>query len=241
MDEKGQTRIAAVGDIHYGKTSRGRLRDLFVNASANADVLVIAGDMTEYGLPEEAEILAEDLRTHVRIPIVAVLGNHDFESGKSVEVQAALESIGITFLDGSGTEIYGVGFAGVCGFGGGFDRQMLSSWGEPLIKAFVQESVDHALRLGKALTNLATDRKVVVLHYAPVRGTVKGENPEIYPFLGSSHLEAPIDNFGASVVFHGHAHAGEIEGKTAREVPVFNVALPVLLRAGKEPFFLYKL
>jgi Icc-related predicted phosphoesterase len=241
MDEKGQTRIAAVGDIHYGKTSKGRLRDLFVNASAKADVFVIAGDLTEYGWPEEAEILAEDLRTHVRIPIIAVLGNHDFESGKPAEVQAALESIGITFLDGSGTEINGVGFAGVCGFGGGFDRQMLSSWGEPLIKAFVQEGVDHSLRLGKALTNLATEKKVVVLHYSPIRGTVKGENPEIYPFLGSSHLEAPIDNFGATVVFHGHAHAGEIEGKTAREVPVFNVALPVLQRAGKESFFLYKL
>ena len=241
MDEKDQLRIAAVGDIHYGKTSKGSLRDLFVNASANADVLVIAGDLTEYGLPEEAGILAEDLRTHVRIPIVAVLGNHDFESGKSTEVQAALESVGATFLDGSGTEIDGVGFAGVCGFGGGFDRQMLSAWGEPLIKAFVQESVDHSLRLGKALTNLSTEKKVVVLHYSPVRATVKGENPEIYPFLGSSLLEGPIDNFGASVAFHAHAHAGEIEGKTARKIPVFNVALPVLLRAGKGPFFLYKI
>jgi Icc-related predicted phosphoesterase len=240
MDEKGQTRIAAVADIHYGKTSKGMLRDLFLDASSNADVLVIAGDLTEYGSPEEAEILAEDLRMHVRIPIVAVLGNHDFESGKSAEVQAAIESIGVTFLDGSGLEINGIGFAGVCGFGGGFDRQMLSSWGEPLIKAFVQESVDHALRLGKALTNLATEKKVVVLHYSPVRGTVKGENPEIYPFLGSSHLEAPIDHFGASVVFHGHAHNGDAKGKTAGNVPVFNVALPVLLR-GNSKFSLYTL
>jgi Icc-related predicted phosphoesterase len=240
MDERGQTRIAAVGDIHYGKTSKGRLRDLFVNASANADVLIIAGDMTEYGLPEEAEILAEDLRTHVRIPILAVLGNHDYEAGKPAEVRAALEGIGVIFLDGSSTEIDGIGFAGVCGFGGGFDRQMLSPWGEPLIKAFVQEAVDHSLRLGKALTNLATEKKVVVLHYSPVRSTVKGENPEIYPFLGSSHLEATIDHFGASVVFHGHAHNGEIEGKTAGKIPVFNVALPVLLRTGQDPFFLYK-
>jgi predicted phosphodiesterase len=113
MEERGQTRIAAVGDIHYGKTSRGRLRDLFVNASASADVLVIAGDMTEYGLPEEAEILAEDLRTHVRIPILAVLGNHDYEAGRPAEVQAALGGIGVTFLDGSGIEIDGIGFAGV--------------------------------------------------------------------------------------------------------------------------------
>jgi len=241
MDEKGQTRIAAVADIHYSKTAKGKLRDLFVNATANADVLLIAGDLTEYGLPEEATVLAEDLRTHVRIPVLAVLGNHDFESGKSVEVQGALESVGVTFLDGSATEINGVGFAGVCGFGGGFDRQMLSPWGEPLIKAFVQESVDHALKLGKALTNLPTEKKVVVLHYSPIRGTVKGENPEIYPFLGSSHLEATINQFGASVVFHGHAHNGEPKGKTAGDVPVFNVALPVLQRAGKELFLLYKL
>jgi uncharacterized protein len=240
MAEKSETRVAAVADIHYGKTAKGKLSDLFVNATSNADVLVIAGDLTEYGSPEEATVLAEDLRTHVRIPVIAVLGNHDFESGKQAEVQSALESVGVTFLDGSGIEINGVGFAGVCGFGGGFDRQMLSAWGEPLIKAFVQESVDHSLRLGKALTNLTTEKKVVILHYSPVRGTVKGENPEIYPFLGSSHLESTIDQFGASVVFHGHAHCGEVAGKTAKDIPVFNVALPALLRAGKEPFLLYK-
>jgi Icc-related predicted phosphoesterase len=204
-------------------------------------VLLLAGDLTDYGLPEEASVLAEDLRTHVRIPIIAVLGNHDFESGKVSEVQAIVEGIGATFLDGSAVEINGTGFAGVCGFGGGFDRQMLSAWGEPLIKAFVQESVDHSLRLGKALTNLATDKKVVLLHYAPIRQTVKGENPEIYPFLGSSHLEATIDHFGASVVFHGHAHNGNIEGKTVGNVPVFNVALPVLVRSDANQFFLYKL
>jgi uncharacterized protein len=209
MPEKTETRIAAVADIHYGKTAKGKLSELFVNVTANADVLVIAGDLTEYGSPEEATVLAEDLRSHVRIPVIAVLGNHDFESGKPVEVQSTLEGVGVTFLDGSGIEINGIGFAGVCGFGGGFDRQMLSAWGEPLIKAFVQESVDHSLRLGKALTNLTTEKKVVVLHYSPVRSTVKGENPEIYPFLGSSNLESAIDHFGASVVNHGHAHNGE--------------------------------
>jgi Icc-related predicted phosphoesterase len=240
MAEKNETRIAAVADIHYGKTAKGKLRDLFVEATSNADVLVIAGDLTEYGSPEEAAVLAEDLRTHVRIPVIAVLGNHDFESERPTEVQSALESVGVTFLDGSGIEINGVGFAGVCGFGGGFDRQMLSAWGEPLIKAFVQEGVDHALKLGKALTNLPTEKKVVVLHYSPIRGTVEGENPEIYPFLGSSHLEATINQFGASVVFHGHAHNGEPKGKTAGDVPVFNVALPVLQRAGKELFLLHK-
>jgi Icc-related predicted phosphoesterase len=173
--------------------------------------------------------------------MTAVLGNHDFESGKADEVQAIIEKVGVTFLDGSCLEINEVGFAGVCGFGGGFDRRMLSAWGEPLIKAFVQESVDHSLRLGKALTNLNTEKKVVVLHYSPIRTTVTGEHPEVFPFLGSSHLEATIDNFGASVVFHGHSHHGQLEGRTTRDVPVFNVALPVLLRTTEKPFFLYKL
>jgi Icc-related predicted phosphoesterase len=241
MDDNRPIRIAAVGDIHYTKTSKGKLHDLFVGASSSADVLLLAGDLTDYGLPEEAAVLAGDLRTDVRIPIIAVLGNHDFESGKAPEVQAILEGVGAIFLDGSSVEINGIGFAGVCGFGGGFDRQMLSAWGEPLIKAFVQESVDHSLRLGKALTNLATEKKVVLLHYAPIRITVKGENPEIYPFLGSSHLEATIDHFGASVVFHGHAHNGNVKGKTAGEVPVYNVALPVLVRSDQKQFLLYKL
>jgi Icc-related predicted phosphoesterase len=190
------------GDIHYTKTSKGKLHDLFVDASSSADVLLLAGDLTDYGLPEEARLLAEDLRTHFRIPIIAVLGNHDFESGKASEVQAILEGIGATFLDGSAVEVNGIGFAGVCGFGGGFDRQMLSAWGEPLIKAFAQESVDHSLRLEKALTNLATEKKVVLLHYSPIRQTVNGENPEIYSFLGSSHLEAPINHFGAVAWIH---------------------------------------
>jgi Icc-related predicted phosphoesterase len=241
MDNNDQIRVAAVADIHYSKTSKDMLRALFASASSEADVLVLAGDLTEYGAPEEATVLADDLRTHLHIPVVAVLGNHDFESSKPAEVQAVLEGVGVTFLDGSGVEINGIGFAGVCGFGGGFDRQMLSAWGEPLIKAFVQESINHSLKLGKALTNLTTEKKVVVLHYSPIRSTVNGENPEIYPFLGSSHLEATIDNFGASVVFHGHAHNGQLEGKTARDVPVFNVALPVLSRTAEKQFFLYKL
>jgi len=241
MDDNRQLRIAAVGDIHYTKKAKGKLHGLFVDASSRADVLLLAGDLTDYGLPEEASLLAEDLQTHVQIPIIAVLGNHDFESGKASEVQAILEGVGATFLDGSAIEINWIGFAGVCGFGGGFDRQMLSAWGEPLIKAFVQEGVDHSLRLEKALTNLATEKKVVLLHYSPIRQTVNGENPEIYPFLGSSHLEAPIDHFGASVVFHGHAHNGIVEGKTVGNVPVFNVALPVLSRSDKRQFFLYKL
>ncbi|MBV8814212.1 MAG: metallophosphoesterase [Verrucomicrobia bacterium] len=240
MGENGQIRIAAVGDIHYTKTSKGRLHDAFIEASGNADVLLLAGDLTDYGLADEANVLAEDLKANVKIPILAVLGNHDFESDQASEVKSIVEAAGVEFLDGSCVEIKGIGFAGVCGFGGGFDRQMLSAWGEPLIKAFVQESVNHSLKLEKALTNLSTEKKVVLLHYSPIRQTVQGENPEIYPFLGSSHLEATIDHFGALVVFHGHAHNGTLEGKTARDVQVFNVAQPVLMRTQKKPLFYYK-
>lgn len=146
-------------------------------------------------------------------------------------------------LDGEAIEILGAGFAGVCGFGGGFDRQMLNAWGEPMIKAFVQETVDHSLRLEKALNRLTMDRRVVLLHYSPIRETVQGENPEIFPFLGSSRLENPINQFNVSVVFHGHAHNGMPSGKTSTQIPVFNVSLPVISRktADELPLFVYEL
>ena len=146
-------------------------------------------------------------------------------------------------LDGQAIEILGVGFAGVCGFGGGFGRQMLQAWGEPMIKAFVHEALDHSLRLEKALNRLTMDRRVVLLHYSPIRATVQGENPEIFPFLGSSRLEIAINQFDVSVVFHGPAHNGTPSGKTSAQVPVFNVALPVISRknANELLLFLYEL
>jgi Icc-related predicted phosphoesterase len=238
MSEARPVKIAAVSDIHYTKTSKGALQDLFVEASNSADVLVICGDFTDYGLPEEATVLAEDIKAHVRIPIIGVVGNHDFESGKIAEVQSIIEDAGVSFLDGDTAEVLGVGFAGVCGFGGGFGRHMLNAWGEPLIKAFVQEAIDHSLRLEKALTRLPTEKRVVVLHYSPIRDTVEGENLELFPFLGSSRLEATINQFEVSVVFHGHSHHGMHSGKTAKQVPVFNVALPVLSRSIGRKFLL---
>jgi len=243
MNEHKRVRIAALADFHYTKASAGQLKDVFVRASETADVLAICGDMTDYGLPEEAAILAQDLRTYVRIPCVAVVGNHDFESGKIREVQDILAETGMHILDGEMVEILGVGFAGVCGFGGGFDRHMLNAWGEPIIKAFVQETLDHSLRLEKALNRLTMDRRVVLLHYSPIRETVQGENPEVFPFLGSSRLENPVNQFNVSVVFHGHAHNGRLSGKTSGQVPVFNVALPVISKhkAGELPLFVYEL
>ncbi|HEY1581547.1 MAG TPA: metallophosphoesterase [Chthoniobacterales bacterium] len=227
-----KVRIAAVADIHYGKHSRGTLLDTFAEISRRADVLLLCGDLTDYGLAEEAEELAIDLRAAVRVPMLGVLGNHDFESSRAEQVRQVLEEAGLTILDGESIEIGEVGFAGVCGFGGGFGRRMLNGWGEPLIKQFVQEALDHALRLEQALGKLQTERRVALLHYAPIRATVTGEDPEIFPFLGSSRLEEPINRFRVNAVFHGHAHNGASEGATASGIPVYNVSLPLLRQSG---------
>ena len=226
-------RIAATADLHYAKHSRGKMHEAFEELSRSADVLLLCGDLTEYGLPEEAEELAADIRSAVRIPCIGVVGNHDYESGQPEIVAKVLDQSGVTMLNGEATEIAGVGFAGICGFGGGFGRRMLNAWGEPLIKQFVQESISHAIRLEQALVKLQTDRRIVVLHYSPIRATLHGEDPEIYAFLGSSRLEEPINRFRATAVFHGHAHNGIAEGKTATGVPVYNVSAPVLSKTGK--------
>jgi Icc-related predicted phosphoesterase len=139
----------------------------------------------------------------------------------------------VTVLNGEAIEIAGVGFAGICGFGGGFGRRMLNAWGEPLIKQFVQESISHAVRLEQALAKLQTEKRIVVLHYSPIRDTIQGEDPEIYPFLGSSRLEEPINRFKVSAVFHGHAHNGALDGKTSIGIPVYNVSAPALRKTGK--------
>jgi Icc-related predicted phosphoesterase len=225
-------RIAAVADLHYGKHSRGALQPMLSQISQQADVLLLCGDLTDYGLAQEAEELVADLRAAVRVPMIGVLGNHDFESGEPKLVRQVMEAAGMTMLDGEAIEIGGVGFAGVCGFGGGFGRRMLNAWGEPLIKHFVQEAIDQALRLEQALGKLQTDRRVAVLHYSPIRATVTGEDPEIFPFLGSSRLEEPINRFRVNAVFHGHAHNGAAEGATSSGIPVYNVSLPVLQRTG---------
>jgi Icc-related predicted phosphoesterase len=243
MSETKKLRIAAAADIHYGKHSKGKMQELFAAASREADVLLLCGDLTDYGLAEEAELLAADIHAHLRIPVVGVLGNHDFESGHPEAVCHVMEAAGVTMLNGEATEIDGVGFAGVCGFGGGFGRRMLNAWGEPLIKSFVQEAIDQALRLEQALTQMRAERRVVVLHYAPIRGTVEGEPPEIFPFLGSTRLEEPINRFRVSAVFHGHAHNGTPEAATATGIPVFNVAAPLLQKhtPDKQPFRLFEI
>lgn len=230
---KHPLRIAATADLHYGKHSRGTLHEAFAEISSNADILLLCGDLTDYGIPEEAEALVSDIRAAVRIPMLAVLGNHDFESGQAELVSKVLDEAGVNVLDGEAVEIEGVGFAGIAGFGGGFGRRMLNAWGEPLIKEFVQESIRHAVRLEQALAKLQTEQRIVVLHYSPIRDTLQGEHPEIFPFLGSSRLEEPINRFRVNAVFHGHAHNGVLDGKTATGIPVYNVSAPALRKTGK--------
>lgn len=230
--------IAAVADIHYTKSSQGALQKLFTRANDDADVFLLCGDITDTGLPDEARVLAKDLTSYLNIPVIAVLGNHDYESGRSAEVEAILRDAGVTVLDGSACELNGIGFAGVKGFAGGFGNRMLQPWGEDVIKHFVQAASDEALKLESALAKLHTTECVVLLHYSPIRATVEGENIEIFPFLGSSRIEEPINRYQVSAVFHGHAHSGTLEGKTKAEVPVYNVAMPLLYRSfpDRPPF-----
>ena len=222
--ESGTITVAAIGDLHVSEGGEGRYADMFREISDAADVLVLAGDLTNFGKVTEAEILAEDLR-HCTIPTVAVLGNHDVEAGETDELIKILEGVGVTFLDEQATVVHGVGFAGVKGFLGGFGRGELGAFGEDAIKVFVDESINEARKLENALRSLRTERVMAVLHYAPIRETVEGEPLEIFPFLGSSRLANAIDRFdNVKAVVHGHAHRGSYSGRTPGGVPVFNVA-----------------
>ncbi len=228
MQPQGVVRVAAVSDTHYSRTSLGALSDLFADVSDNADILVLAGDLTDFGLTEEAEILAKDLVQSLRIPAVGVLGNHDYEAGQEKELVRILGDAGLRILDGDAVEIQGVGFAGARGFCGGFGRGALGAWGEPVIKAFVHEAISEALKLETALARLKTSPRIGIVHYAPIRDTVEGEPLEIYPFLGSSRLEEPLSRYNVNAIIHGHAHKGALEGRTANGIPVYNVSLPLL-------------
>jgi Icc-related predicted phosphoesterase len=239
----GLVRIAAVGDLHFGRSGHGPpLRALFSEVVERADVLALCGDLTDSGEPDEARALARALAA-ATIPTVAVLGNHDYESGKTDELSRVLCDAGVHVLDGTSYEVYGVGFAGVKGFAGGFGRRALGPWGEEIIKLFVREALDEALKLETALGRLRTERRVVLLHYAPIEGTVEGEPREIYPYLGSSRLEEPLTRYPVDAVFHGHAHHGSAEGRTISDVPVYNVSLNLLQRLdpGGLPFRILEL
>jgi Icc-related predicted phosphoesterase len=223
-------RVAAKADLHCAKAmAAGTFQPVFSQVAERADVLALAGDLTDYGLAEEARLLVRELAV-AKVPVVAVFGNHDYESERQDEVKQILTDGGVTVLDGDSVEIHGVGFAGVKGFAGGFGERALQSWGEPILKRFVREAVDEALKLESALARLRTPHRIALMHYSPIRSTVECEAPEITPFLGSSRLEDPLNRYPVFAVLHGHAHRGSPEGRTTTGVPVYNVALPLLRR-----------
>jgi Icc-related predicted phosphoesterase len=234
---KDIVRIAALGDIHYGRSaSPGQLQPLFSQINPSADVLILCGDLTDYGLADEARALLREMAP-LKIPTVAVLGNHDFESSQQDQIRQVLVDAGIMVLDGDSTEIFGIGFAGVKGFAGGFGRRALGPWGEDIMKKFVHEAVNEALKLESALARLRNDHRIAVLHYSPIQSTVEGEPLEIYPFLGCSRLEEPLGRYPVTAVFHGHAHHGRPEGRTAMNVPVYNVSLSLMRETWPEKPF----
>lgn len=234
MEQQKSVRFAAVGDLHVKKQSSGDLRSFFARAAEEADALLLCGDLTDYGTVEEAHILAEELSSAARMPIVAVLGNHDYESGLQDKVTEILTEAGVRVLDGDAIEVHGVGIAGVKGFCGGYNRGALGPWGEPIIKQFVNEALQEALKLETALAKLRTEQRIAMLHYSPIAATVQGEPPEIFAFLGTSRLEDPLLHYPVDAVVHGHAHRGYPEGRTVNNIPVYNVAKPLLARTWPE-------
>jgi Icc-related predicted phosphoesterase len=234
LDSESPVRLAAVGDLHCSKKSQGQFQAIFTAAAQQADILVLCGDLTDYGLPEEAEILVREMAGPAKLPTIAVLGNHDYESGHEAEVRQVFVDAGIIMLDGDAVEVRGIGFAGAKGFAGGFGRGTLGAWGERAIKLFVQEAVDEAMKLEAALARLRTGHRIAVLHYSPIRGTVENEPVEIFPFLGCSRLEDPLNRYPVTAVFHGHAHNGCLAGRTSAGVPVYNVSLPLLRKTAPD-------
>jgi uncharacterized protein len=230
-------RVAATADLHFTPQSYAKLKDQFERVRDEADVLLLAGDLTNYGQPSEMEPLLNVL-VRLRVPTIVVLGNHDYESGKEEELCRMIVSAGIKLLDGTAYERDGVGFAGTKGFVGGFGRGMLTAFGEREIKQFVQVSIDEALKLERAMAQLRTQKRVVVLHYSPIQETVQGEAPEIFPFMGTSRLAEVVDRHGADLVVHGHAHHGKLDGRTPAGTPVHNVAISLL--QSQEPSSVYR-
>jgi Icc-related predicted phosphoesterase len=233
--------VAAIGDLHVTETSAHPYSNLFAEISDNADVLVLCGDLTNFGKTKEAEILAEDLRA-ATIPVIGVLGNHDYECGQPEKVAEILCQAGMKLLDEQAIVVEGVGFAGTKGFIGGFGRGELAPFGEGEIKAFVDVAANEARKLENALRSLRTERSVAVLHYAPIAETLQGEPIEIFPYLGSARLADAIDRFdNVKAVVHGHAHHGTYEGRTMRGTPVYNCAQFVVRPAFGRPYALLEI
>jgi Icc-related predicted phosphoesterase len=227
-------RIAATGDVHFGEDSAGTLRPCLERIDRDADVLLVAGDLTKYGDPAQAQVLANELRD-LPVPVVTVLGNHDYHRDLQDDVRQVLEGAGITVLEGEHVRLSvggaDVGIAGGKGFGGGFTGSSGTEFGEPQTKAFIRHSRTLAENLERALAEIQrVDLKIALTHYSPIRETLQGESPEIFPFLGSFLLAEAIDRTGVDLALHGHAHNGSEKGVTPGGVNVRNVAMPVLRR-----------
>lgn len=240
---KESVRVAAVGDVHCAEGGAGTLKPMFTQVAETADVLALCGDLTNHGLPAEAQTLVKELSAVGKVPVIAVLGNHDYEANHADDIRKILCDAGVLVLDGEAVEIEGVGFAGIKGFAGGFGRGTLSAFGEPSIKSFVREALDEAMKLESALARLRTPHRIAVLHYSPIRATVENEPPEIFAFLGCGRLEEPLNRYQVTACVHGHAHNGSPEGRTTAGAPVYNVAAPLMRKhyPDRPPFRLLEL
>lgn len=227
-------RVAAVGDIHMGRDSAGMLRPHFERLGDHADMLLLAGDLTRFGEQDEAAVLVDELEG-IAVPVVAILGNHDFHADQEEIIEKMLRDAGVTVLGGTTTELevdgVSVGIAGSKGFGGGFAGASGSEFGEREMKAFMHHTREISAELNGCLEGLRTDLRIALLHYSPIEDTLQGERLEIYPFLGSYLLAEAIDEAGADLVIHGHAHRGREKGTTPAGIQVRNVAQPVIRHA----------
>lgn len=225
-----EVRVAVGGDLHFDGAGKGELKRFFASVLADdVDVLALVGDLTTHGSADQVHAFVQEMEGF-DIPVVTVLGNHDVEAEQTDEALKILQDRGVHVLDGENVVLEGVGFAGVKGVGGGFGRGALGAFGEKLYKDFVQEALDEALKLERALRTLDAPHRIALLHYAPIPETLEGEPEMIFPFLGSSRLLPPIETYRPDVVFHGHAHIGALEGRTPSGIPVFNVASGLLER-----------
>ena len=232
----GRLKVAAIGDLHVKEDQAAPYRELFAEIAKAADVLVLTGDLTDLGKPQEAEILAEDLR-HCSVPVIAVLGNHDYECGHVDEVREIFRGAGVRLLDGSSCEVEGVGFVGVKGFVGGFPGSHLPDFGEPLLRRVYAEASADVEAIDAGLRAVAVcPLRIVLLHYSPAAATLAGEPEGIWAFLGTDRMAPPIAEHAPDLVVHGHAHAGTFAGAIG-EAPVYNVSVPVIER----DFWLFEL